>query len=318
MKIGAYDVHPAALEWPALSPADLDALTESIRAVGQRETVKLLDGAIVDGVHRARACEAAGVAVKVTDLPADTDPWEYSATVNGRRRHLESAGKRAAIVRALLEHSDAWQKLRDEADERKAKGVAEPSGNVARTPPRPRDALAKKAGVSARTAQDVITVREKDPELFERVKRGEVSASAAAKQVRNPKPVPAPDPGLPTADALDREIPPDMREAWHRMQVLCASFDGVWRDLARDWRKAKAELEAFNESAKSPALARYLKDLESAIAGPLKAATYAIRSTAPYVVCWKCDGAGCAHCQKAGLYTLASKVNVERELGKAS
>jgi hypothetical protein len=50
--------------------------------------------------------------------------------------------------------------------------------------------IAEIAGVSARTVDDALAVQKADPELFQQVKDGKVSVSAAAKQVRAPKPEP--------------------------------------------------------------------------------------------------------------------------------
>src|SRR5262249_37609802 len=47
-----------------------------------------------------------------------------------------------------------------------------------------RDELARAAGVGARTAQDTLTVRANDPELFEKLKAGKIPAHRAAQVVR--------------------------------------------------------------------------------------------------------------------------------------
>src|SRR5438445_488057 len=52
---------------------------------------------------------------------------------------------------------------------------------------RTRDLIAKVAGGGERTAQDVITVHDHDPALFERVIQGQVAANRAASQVRRAK-----------------------------------------------------------------------------------------------------------------------------------
>jgi N6-adenosine-specific RNA methylase IME4 len=49
---------------------------------------------------------------------------------------------------------------------------------------RPRELAARMAGVSPRTVQDAITVRDADPALFARVRSGEVTVAQAAQQVR--------------------------------------------------------------------------------------------------------------------------------------
>ena len=53
-------------------------------------------------------------------------------------------------------------------------------------PPRgkTREIAASWAGVGARTLQDAATVQQHDPELFERIKRGQIAADQAARRVR--------------------------------------------------------------------------------------------------------------------------------------
>jgi ParB-like chromosome segregation protein Spo0J len=48
--------HWVAKLFPALSPGEYAALKVSIAAHGLREPIKTWRGAIVDGVHRERAC----------------------------------------------------------------------------------------------------------------------------------------------------------------------------------------------------------------------------------------------------------------------
>jgi ParB-like chromosome segregation protein Spo0J len=48
--------HPAANEFPLLDDKRLAELSENIRQTGQRETIKLFNGQIVDGRNRFRAC----------------------------------------------------------------------------------------------------------------------------------------------------------------------------------------------------------------------------------------------------------------------
>ena len=51
-------------------------------------------------------------------------------------------------------------------------------------------------GVSGRTVRDAKFVANNDPELFEKMRRNEITASAAAKRIRDtiaPKPQPTPE-----------------------------------------------------------------------------------------------------------------------------
>jgi N6-adenosine-specific RNA methylase IME4 len=97
-----------------------------------------------------------------------------------RRRQLD-ASQRAAIA---LELED-YQEMRDRARSRQRQNLRQ-HAEVATSPPRgkTRERIAAIAGVSARTAQDVMTVREHDDELFERVKAGTLAGPHAARVVR--------------------------------------------------------------------------------------------------------------------------------------
>src|SRR5262249_34703483 len=54
----------------------------------QRETIKLLDGKILDGRNRYRVCLELGIEPRTEDLPPATDPLDYVLDVNLHRRHL--------------------------------------------------------------------------------------------------------------------------------------------------------------------------------------------------------------------------------------
>jgi ParB-like chromosome segregation protein Spo0J len=55
-------VHPAALVFPEMSPADLDGLVEDIKQNGLvHRIVCTSDGVVLDGRNRLKACEIAGI-----------------------------------------------------------------------------------------------------------------------------------------------------------------------------------------------------------------------------------------------------------------
>ena len=89
-----YTVHPAAERFDPYTDAELDRLVESVRRVGVLNPISVddYDGAIVDGVHRARAVarirgEGGKVFLPSRRVPAGADLHEYARANNDIRRH---------------------------------------------------------------------------------------------------------------------------------------------------------------------------------------------------------------------------------------
>lgn len=60
-RIVGYRVHRLARLFPAMTEGAFKDLVADIGANGQREPILIYKGTIVDGLHRARACEALGI-----------------------------------------------------------------------------------------------------------------------------------------------------------------------------------------------------------------------------------------------------------------
>lgn len=69
----ALELHPLSALFPALQRSDFEALREDISAHGQRRPIVPLDGQILDGANRYRACLAANIEPKVTIAPRDRE-----------------------------------------------------------------------------------------------------------------------------------------------------------------------------------------------------------------------------------------------------
>src|SRR5207249_1176140 len=114
-------------------------------------------------------------------LVAVADELDYMYKAALERRHLR-ASVRAALALELEQH----QQLRAQARERQLANLRQ-NAEGASLPPRgekSRETIARAAGCSARVVQDAATVKEHDPQLFEQLKRGEISAETAARRVR--------------------------------------------------------------------------------------------------------------------------------------
>lgn len=104
--------HPIAGLFPLLPPLELTELAESIQRSGQRDTIVLFEGQILDGRNRFRACEQVGIKprTRIFDPKADgTSPLRFVMDLNLSRRHL-SVSQRAAIAAEALKLREAMAK----------------------------------------------------------------------------------------------------------------------------------------------------------------------------------------------------------------
>ena len=102
--MSALKQHPLSARFPAMESDEFDALVSDIKSKGLKHAIVLHDKMVVDGWHRLRACEKAGIKPIFTTYGKD-DVEEYTWSMNFHRRHL-SAGARAMLV---VERSE-WQK----------------------------------------------------------------------------------------------------------------------------------------------------------------------------------------------------------------
>lgn len=166
--------HPLSAAFPAMSADDFQALKDDIESNGQREPVIVLDGMVLDGWHRYRACTELGLKVTQFTFPAGDDPVAFVLSHNLHRRHL-TASQRAAAVVACSSWAPAHRP-------KKAETISAFS--------RDRD-MAKVAGTSDRTIRDAKVAHKAG--LTDAVKQGAMTAHEAAQVARGtPKPTAAP------------------------------------------------------------------------------------------------------------------------------
>ncbi len=163
-------IHPLAELFPAIEGEAFDALVEDIRRHGLHEEIVLLDGAILDGRNRYRACLMAGVEPHFVSFTgpaapqifAGRDPLDFVLSRNLHRRHL-SESQRAMVA---------------------AKLATMPRGQPGRNPPIggiTAERAASLLNVGARSIERARVVREDGVEgLATAVEAGDVSVSAAA------------------------------------------------------------------------------------------------------------------------------------------
>ena len=179
-------LHPLCAAIPEMQPGELEELRTAIISMGLRLPIVLYEGMILDGRHRHRICCDEDIEPSFEEYRGPGDPSDYVVDMNLRRRNLTPAQKIEAMS-ALIEAHTAWATERRLAGLKQNRSVVpanlpERSGNVVKF--EVRDKVAEVAGVSPRTAQDALTVREGNPELWQEVLDGDKSISTAAKEHR--------------------------------------------------------------------------------------------------------------------------------------
>jgi ParB-like chromosome segregation protein Spo0J len=100
--------HPLADMFPLIEGAEFAELVTDIKASGLVEPIVVLDGMILDGRNRYRACIEAGVEPTYRPFTRD-DPAAHVTSANIHRRHLNAEQKRdliTALLKATPEKSD--------------------------------------------------------------------------------------------------------------------------------------------------------------------------------------------------------------------
>jgi N6-adenosine-specific RNA methylase IME4/ParB-like chromosome segregation protein Spo0J len=91
--------HPLADIFPLIEGAEREGLAVSIKVNGLRDAIVTLDGQVLDGRNRQRACEEAGVDCRYEPLPPDQDPLAFVIDKNLKRRHLNDDQRRMVAAR---------------------------------------------------------------------------------------------------------------------------------------------------------------------------------------------------------------------------
>jgi len=161
------DIHEYALLFPAATDDELAEMAADIKQRGLLCPIITLDGKVLDGRNRLRACEMAGVAPKFQTYTGD-DPLGDVVSWNLKRRHL-SPSQHAVIASEI-----ANMRQGERTD-------LQPS---AKLPKVSQAEAAQIVGVSERLVRDAVKVRNDAPEIFEEVKAGRMTVNAAKQEVK--------------------------------------------------------------------------------------------------------------------------------------
>lgn len=157
-------VHPVADIFPRMSAYEFGALRDDIKSNGQREPIWTWRGQVIDGRHRAQACEELGISTLSREYEGDEMSLVgFVVSLNLHRRHLDESQR--AMVAGKLANLKHGQRSDASID---ASAVTQRQAAELLNVSRP----------SVQRAREVID--NGAPELVAAVERGDVSVSAAA------------------------------------------------------------------------------------------------------------------------------------------
>jgi hypothetical protein len=200
-KYGKYLAHPVAEIFPLLPDDRLQELAEDIKANGLNDSIVVKGNVILDGRNRYLALEKAKVKLSPSHFKkwwgTDDEIVNYIISANLHRRHLDASQR--AIVADKLSEALAAEAAERQAAGRKKGGGDRRSKKAKETAAARKKAPAKKSkssegranrqaakmlNVSHSTVAKAKKVREKSPELAERVQSGEMSVHKAYEEVQ--------------------------------------------------------------------------------------------------------------------------------------
>lgn len=248
-------VHPRADVVPFPDPDTHEQMAADVERRGIVVPLDILaDGTVLDGRTRLSIARVLGLAEVPVRVVETADPYDYMVRAALMRRDLKPSQK-AALSLELPEYRAAKAK----AAERRAEGNAlggKSSVQIRTTSPEPAEApvhaaavAAQVAGVSTSYVEKADYVRQRDPDLFEQVKAGEVTVDAAKKAVKareNEEDVPAPKPptGRIAAPKRTRPVRPWARHFTTWCRAALPEDKPVLEQMAREIDQALQRIGA--------------------------------------------------------------------------
>lgn len=163
--------HEAANIFPLLDEKTFEELVEDIGKNGLRESIKIMDGLVLDGRNRYRACLHSGAKPRFEHVTPE-DPIAYVLSLNLHRRHLSSAQSAMCAARAR----EIYERQAKDRQKLGKENLPDPQQQG-----QARDKAGKAFGVSGKSVDHATRVIEKGiPELAKAVDEGRMAVSTAA------------------------------------------------------------------------------------------------------------------------------------------
>jgi len=172
------EIHEYADMIPRMLAEEYESLKQDIKQNGLIEPIVLYDGKILDGRHRYNACKELGIKPNYINYDGE-DALSFVIAKNIHRRSLTKSQLATLAVELL-------PRIEEEAKKRMLSGKADPGKLFAqgRKKGRSREIAADITGVNQRYITDAKKIRNTDNNLFNEMKKGEVTISEAKKIIK--------------------------------------------------------------------------------------------------------------------------------------
>ncbi len=190
--------HPITNIFPMMGEEEFNDLVEDIRKHGLREPIWTRKGRIIDGRNRYLACTKAGVEPQFREWNGEGSLIEFVVSLNLHRRHL-SQSQKAMVSENMLPF------LEEEAKERKIEaGKLYGRGGHSKEELKVRQKIAypidkdankstahaaKMTGTNRQYVSDAKKIKQKSPEIAEKVVEGKLSIPEAKLLIKQPEEV---------------------------------------------------------------------------------------------------------------------------------
>lgn len=163
-------------------------LVEDIRTNGLIEPLWLTpDGSLLDGRNRAQACLELGIDVATRVYDGD-DPISFVISLNLKRRHLTAGQKAILALQVLSAYEEQGKQRMAEGAKEAGRGRPKEKGDEnlhhpIQRAPQSNDKAGAVVGVSGKAVSQAKRIEKHAPDLFEKVRSGELALDKAEKQV---------------------------------------------------------------------------------------------------------------------------------------
>ena len=178
------EFHPICELLPMMTEDEFSALRDDISRNGLLEPIWIYQGQILDGRNRYRACVDLGIEPATREYTGDT-PATFVLSMHTRRDLTQS--QKAAVAVSFLPHLEEEASRRRLATQNNNAAKADPSPVTEQTKGESREHAAKVVGCGATFVTYAKRVHDESPEMFDRVKRGELSVKKAYAALPKPK-----------------------------------------------------------------------------------------------------------------------------------